>query len=121
MQRFLLLEDDEIQRYIIQSYFRRFSTIEPVIIEPEQLSEYLMLPGRSNIIVMDWYISETNNGASIVEQIRQIAPNTVIVVYTASIDASDREAAMNTGVDGFLIKNGNIGELLNFLKGHINL
>lgn len=119
MQRFLLLEDDKIQRQIIQMYFTKFTTIEPVPIEPEQLLAYLTPAGARAVIVMDWRISGTKNGATIVEEIRRMAPGSVIVVYSASIDTRDREAA-KCRVDGFLVKNGNIRELQNFIEGYIN-
>ena len=56
------------------------------------------------------------DGLKVLEQIKQIAPQTVILMVTASSDRETVQTALQRGAAGFIIKPFNSGTVLDALK-----
>lgn len=74
---------------------------------------------RPDIVVMDIELG-TENGLTAARQIRDVLPETVIVVVSAHCDPSWVAKAAQAGASAFAAKSGSLGEMVAVLRGAKN-
>lgn len=115
--RVLLVEDNEINCEIATELISEFGPTVEVARDGLEAFERVQEaePGYYGLIFMDWQMPRMNGieatRAIVAYEKEQSIPHTPIVAMTANAFTEDREATAEAGMDGFMAKPINLGEL----------
>jgi len=71
---------------------------------------------RPDLVVLDLELERGHNPADGVAQIRELAPEARIVVYTGHGDFETVTGMLNLGVDGYILKTDNMSEVVQAIR-----
>ncbi len=114
----LVVDDDFINRKLIQSFLKRHTGLIGEILEAENGSEALSIlraNGDIDLILLD-ILMPILDGKEFLKIFRSEPSNTSVPVIVLSTDDTQKSTVLNLGAESFLIKPINEDELINLIK-----
>jgi DNA-binding response OmpR family regulator len=112
--KLLLVEDDARTSRAIARGLREEGYVVDVAASGEE-GEQLIHAGEYRVLIVDWYLP-AKDGLAMCRELRQRGLTTPILMLTARDALADRVAALDTGVDDYLVKPFAFAELLARLR-----
>lgn len=111
-RRVLLVDDNPTFLRQVQRFLDPFEAIE-VVASTSNPAEAVELCRRftPDVCVLDISMPELT-GLQLIPMLREVRPDVKTVILTSHSDASYREAAMDVGADGFVVKTRLVDELV---------
>jgi DNA-binding response OmpR family regulator len=104
MIHLLYIEDDESQAEGLALLFNGELDFE-CIIEPTLESGIRRLEvGDIDSIILDWELDDGMTGEQSIPKLKQIAPDTKLIIYSGHDSLAIRERALELGADEYLVK-----------------
>ena len=118
-KKILLVEDDPINRKVIEKFLEPSGTI---LISTESGAESVRLcrdDDKIDIILMDLILPDMD-GYSAMREIKKIRPDLPVIVQSANSMPEHRDRAKKSGADGFIAKPIKKEELYSSIRNHLS-
>jgi len=100
---FMVVDDDDLSCDLLGSTLNRLGAEKIVFAQDAAAAKRLAQQHRPDFILLDLYMPEAD-GWAVLGQLRQVAPQAVVVMVTGSHLTADFRQSMEERVDGYCIK-----------------
>lgn len=117
MIKVIIADDQELLRDLLEQMLKNYSDIEVAGCAANGLEAIsLALLHKPDVVLMDIDMPECN-GLEAAQEIKRACPETKILILTISKGGDDIREALDSGVDGYILKSVSPEELVMAIKG----
>jgi DNA-binding NtrC family response regulator len=111
MAKILIVEDDgAVRQALARSLSSADYSVEQASGVAEAAEKIRQSAGRFDVIVTDMRMEEEHSGIAVVEQARELSPDTPVIVLTGYAEIDDSVQSMRAGAFSYLTKRGDEGD-----------
>lgn len=114
----LIVDDNATTRALLRGILRSDESIEYIVVGEASdgetgIEQALRL--RPDIVCLD-VVMPKSDGLQVLKQIKELLPQTVVLMVTSSHDPETVKAAVGGGASGYIVKPFNTGTILNMMQ-----